>query len=205
MVDGYLAVERRCAVRVADLKLPISDQEALLRLELKGFRRIEVDLLQLARLSCRQSRYQRGARTELAPGVVDCSSLVKWLYGRLGVWLPRHSLHQRLMGCAVSAQDLRLGDLLFTEGAKPYYVDDSGDGVGHVGMATGEGTVIHAANAVVNVVEVPTEQFVGPGFRGARRILLPGTVVLESTSGRRAECSLDYRCFVLQTLGKKLS
>jgi len=40
----YRAVGNRCAVNFADLNLPISETEALLILEAKGFRKVEVDM-----------------------------------------------------------------------------------------------------------------------------------------------------------------
>jgi len=41
-----------------------------------------------------------------------------------------------------------------------------------VGIATGEGTIVHAANSKLGITEVTTEQFIhGSEFRGVKRII----------------------------------
>ncbi|MBX4191553.1 MAG: C40 family peptidase [Candidatus Doudnabacteria bacterium] len=198
----YHAVGRRCAVSLSDLKLQIPDEEALLRLELKGFGRVKVDLAELTEFCKQRSEYERGVRIELAPEVVDCSTLTKWLYGQLGIWLPRHTLHQRECGEVVTT--LRPWDLVFTEGLKPYFWNNQEDGVGHVGIVLESGMILHAANSKVGVIESTLDEFADQKYRGARRILKPGTVTLESYAGRRAEFSMDYRCYILQTIRDSL-
>ena len=59
MIKGYLAVGNRCAVDFSALALPVLQEEALAILWRLGFRRIEVDLLALARSRIGVSRYRR--------------------------------------------------------------------------------------------------------------------------------------------------
>jgi cell wall-associated NlpC family hydrolase len=118
-------------------------------------------------------KYQRGATPLLAPAVVDCSSLVQWLYSRLGVNLPRYAIEQRKWGWDVTHQCLKEGDLVFAKGKISRYDDNPDDAVGHVGIVTDIGTVIHAKNSEHGVIE---DTFAGfcpqsDDFRGARRIL----------------------------------
>ena len=167
---NYRAVENRCAVDSAALRLPIPHQDVLAILATKGFKVLHVDIVDLARLCVGTSKYRRGAKPSEAPTVVDCSSLTKWLYGQCGVWLPRRSIQQRELGEVVHPYKILAGDLVFSSGWIDYYLDDPADGVGHVGIATGNATIIHAANKKRGVIESPLETFIGKTrFRGARR------------------------------------
>ncbi len=199
----YRAVGNRCAVDLLTLHLTISRKQIFTLLAAKGFRVVEVDLVALARPRVGTARYRRGAKPSEAPMVVDCSSLVKWLYGQRGIWLPRRSIQQRELGKAVPPADVAAGDLLFVAGAVNYSFDDPADGVGHVGLATGEGTVIHAADRDRGVVESPLQKFIGRNrWRGARRYIPQARhiVTLETPPDREVETADDIRWIVLQSL-----
>jgi len=203
----YRAVGNRCAVILDFLRLPISRERALAILDQKGFRIVEVDIIALARQCVGVSQYRYGARPSEAPVVVDCSSFIKWLYAQRGIWLPRRSVQQRKCGEAVSLDELIAGDVVLTSGRINYYLDNSTSGVGHVGIVTGEGTVIHAANSKVNVVETPLDKFVGKTkFRGARRYIPRGIEVLtlETPPHREIEMADDIRWIILRSLPKKM-
>src|SRR3989344_1517554 len=175
----YRACGKRCAVMLGSLHLPISNDEVLAILHRKGFRVIEVDIVSLARKCVGTSRYRRGARLFEAPAVVDCSSFMKWLYAQRGIWLARRSIQQSEYGEAIGLGEIIQGDLGFTSGRIDYYQDNPSNGIGHVGIATGEGTVIHAANKKVNIVESPLNTFVGKtDFRCARRYIPKDSVVI---------------------------
>lgn len=155
-----------------------------------------VDVVALARAQIGRSRYIRGIPAYHAPNVVDCSSFTKWLYGRKGIWLPRLALLQRDQGEAVAKPGV--GDLVFTTGYLDLYHNDPADGVGHVGIATGEGTVVHAAGQKTGVLEVPYEDFVGKrGLRGIRRIAAPNILTVEFPPDRSIEYSEDIRWMIL--------
>lgn len=74
----------------------------------------------------------------------DCSGLVKYVYGSSGIYLPHSSSAQSGNGYYVSADELQAGDLLFF-GSSSY--------ISHVGIYSGEGTVIHALSESTGVVE----------------------------------------------------
>lgn len=199
----YRAVGNRCAFDIAKWELPISSAEALAILVSQGFKIVEADIVALARQCIGKSQYRRGARPSEAPGIVDCSSFAKWLYGQRGIWLPRRSVQQRELGESISLDELTAGDIVFVSGRINYYHDNPADGVGHVGIATGEGTVIHAASRKVGVTEVPLTGFIGKrDLRGIRRYVPKGAEVLTlgTPSSREIETEDDIKWIILQAL-----
>ena len=199
----YHAVGKRCAVCFKDLDLPISEKKCLTVLQKKGFSVVPVDIVVLARKCVGQAKYCRGAKLSEAPKVFDCSSFTKWLYGQLGIWLPRRSIQQRSLGFRILKDDLRAGDLVFVSGYVDYYLHDSADGVGHVGIATENMTVVHAANKKVNLIESSFESFVDGGkFRGIRRFMPENErlYTLITPPHREIEWSDDLRWIILQNL-----
>lgn len=203
MLDGYHAVGNKCAVDFEKLNLPISKSDALEILCQRGFRVVDVDLVALARKCVGGSFYRRGAPFYQAPFTVDCSTLTKWVYAKAGIWLPRHSIDQRAMGQAVAVNQIEPGDLVFTAGAVSYWYHNPANGVGHVGLATGAGTVIHAANKKRGVVEEELGSFTGRqnNYREARRVKVVTTVTLECPSNRVVEWSGEIRNIIVQNLG----
>ena len=89
----------------------------------------------------------------------DCSGLVYWAYGRLGVELPHSSYALYDLGRPVARSSMKAGDLLF------FY------GLGHVGIYLGRGRMVHAPRSG-RLVEVVTLGSSGYGGRlvGARRV-----------------------------------
>ncbi|MEX2012509.1 MAG: NlpC/P60 family protein [Patescibacteria group bacterium] len=197
----YHAVNNRCLVDLHQLNLPISATAALSILEQRGFHREERDVVELARQLLGKP-YRRGARLRRAPELFDCSSLTKWLYAEIGVWLPRRAIQQRESGMPIELSDIGPGDLIFTSGWINRYVDDPQDGVGHVGIASSASTVIHAANKQAGVIESTVGSFVrNNSFRGARRIAdLSRAVTLSLPATREIETSDDIRHFILTHL-----
>ena len=199
----------RCAVDLEALDLPISREEALAILCRKEFSLIEVDMIALARQWIGRSAYRRGTWASGAPAVVDCSSFVKWLYAQRGIWLPRLAVQQRECGERVHIEDIVAGDLVFVSGRFDFYRSDPSDGVGHVGIATGDGTVVHASYEA-GVVEV----LLGAGecrldlnkLRDVRRYIPNGAEVLTlevPTHILEVESADDIRWFILQSLPKE--
>lgn len=62
----------------------------------------------------------------------DCSGFVKGVYAAFGISLPRTSAEQRHVGYGVSLSDIQPGDIVCYSG--------------HVGIYTGNNTIIHASN-----------------------------------------------------------
>lgn len=76
------------------------------------------------------------------PGVgFDCSGLVQWAYAQVGIDLPRTTGQQVSVGVAVTVEDLRPGDLVFTRSVRR-----GGEVVdrGHVAIYAGGGQVVVA-------------------------------------------------------------
>ncbi|MBT6294905.1 MAG: hypothetical protein HOJ25_04440, partial [Candidatus Magasanikbacteria bacterium] len=94
----YQSVANRVAVDIHALQLPISDEEVLGILIKKGFRCIDVDIIQEAQKCIGYAQYVLRAKMSQAPNIVDCSSFVKYLFGKKGMWLPRISIQQRECG-----------------------------------------------------------------------------------------------------------
>jgi hypothetical protein len=162
----------RCAVSLKTLDLPASREEIVSTLYRLEFRIVNVDIVAQAQSCIRFSEYRRGARISEAPQVFDCSSFIQWLYGRCGIEIPRRTIQQREFGRKIEVARIKRGDLVFTTGTRNYYLDDPEDNVGHVAMATSDGSVIHAVNSHGGVKESPVSNLTASRkFRGARRIV----------------------------------
>jgi cell wall-associated NlpC family hydrolase len=90
----------------------------------------------------------------------DCSGLVYWAYGRLGVAVPHSSYALYAEGRIVARSRMRAGDLLF------FY------GLGHVGIYIGHGGMVHAPHtgSRVQVVNLRRSSY-GSRLVGVRRLL----------------------------------
>ncbi len=199
----YRAVGYRCAVDIDALRLPISKEKIFSILASKNFKVIEIDIVTIARNCVGTSQYRRGARLSEAPATFDCSSFIKWLYGQCGIWLPRRSIQQMELGENIELSQIISGDVVFVSGFINYYLDDPALGVGHVGIATGHGTVIHAGNSRVGVIESSLGVFVGSGkFRGVRRYIPRHheITIFETPTDREVEVADDIKWIVLQSL-----
>ena len=94
----------------------------------------------------------------MSPGGFDCSGLVAYVYGRLGVDLPHNAAAQYSYGHLVSRRQLRPGDLVFFHG------------LGHVGLYIGRGRIIHAPRSGERVeIQSLTER--SGSVEGARRLV----------------------------------
>lgn len=95
------------------------------------------------------------------------------------------------------------GDLIFTAGAINYYWEDPTEGIGHVGIATNEKTVIHAANSTAGIVESPIHKFLTEENYRAIIRLIPknyGVLTIQAPPHRDVEISNDFRWIILQSL-----
>lgn len=198
----YLAAGDRCAVDLGELDLSVSNETALAALERAGFSVIDVDVVETARELIGSSRFKRFVHPDEAPDQVDCSSFVMWAYAQRGVLLPRRPIQQIVMADAVPVENIRAGDLVFLEGARPLYFNDPGAGVGHVGIATGDGGIIQASNGRQGVIESSLESFTeSERFRGAGRIVhSESTLTLQAPPDRFIQTSDDIRWIVLSFL-----
>jgi peptidoglycan DL-endopeptidase CwlO len=94
------------------------------------------------------------------PDVFDCSGLVVYAYGQMGVSLPHSSYALWNVGVYVSRDQLQPGDLVFF------------DGLGHVGIYIGGGQFVHAPHTgdVVKISNL-SDGWYAATYVGARRIL----------------------------------
>jgi len=91
------------------------------------------------------------------PGGFDCSGLVMYVYGQLGISLPHYAAAQYGFGTPVSRDQLQPGDLVFF------------DGLNHVGIYIGGGEMVHAPQTG-DVVKITALTDFGAGYVGARRL-----------------------------------
>jgi cell wall-associated NlpC family hydrolase len=93
-----------------------------------------------------------------SPSGFDCSGLVAYVYGKLGVRLPHNAAAQFAYGRPVSRDNLRPGDLVFFHG------------LGHVGLYIGRGRIIHAPQSGERV-EIQSLAARSGSVAGARRLV----------------------------------
>ncbi len=205
----YQVSNKRLGIAFSRLNIPLSQDVIRQILSENGLTPIEFDLIKAARQCVGSSSYQIGCRMDQAPAIMDCSSFTKWLYEQAGIWLPRLSIQQSERGRRVASLDhLRAGDLVFTNrvGKRSFYRRDPDADIGHVAIATGSGTVIHAKNSEYGVVEVSPSQLLGT-VRVIRRYLPvnPGdfqTFCLPA--GSEIETLDDIRWLIRSHLGKSI-
>ncbi|MFA4954410.1 MAG: NlpC/P60 family protein [Patescibacteria group bacterium] len=204
----FRTVAGRCALNLSQLPLALTRPAILRALQTAGCVELDLDPVSVARSRIGQSRYTRGARLAQAPEVVDCSSFTKWVYAQCGIWLPRRSIQQRLVGYAVSMTTLRPGDLVFTNGARNYSLAGLPRPVGHVGIATECATVVHAAAARLGVQETGLSAFTRSGriFSGAVRIIPEGAdlLVLSTPSEWEVEGEDDLHWILARLTGAEV-
>lgn len=120
---------------------------------------------QAADLALRQvgKMYQWGGQ---GPDRFDCSGLVYYVFGSLGVDLPRVSGQQARRGGEVARAELRPGDLLCFA--------TSGVEIDHVGIYLGDQKFVHAPRPGIPVrTDSLHNGWWRQKFRGARRISAP--------------------------------
>jgi cell wall-associated NlpC family hydrolase len=90
----------------------------------------------------------------------DCSGLVYWAYGRLGIELPHSSYALYGRGRQVARSRMKPGDLLFFSG------------LGHVGIYIGRGRMVHAphSGSRVEVIRLGQSSY-GGRLVGVRRVV----------------------------------
>jgi cell wall-associated NlpC family hydrolase len=89
----------------------------------------------------------------------DCSGLVYWAYGRVGIKVSHSSYALYGEGRPVAASRMKTGDLLFFSG------------LGHVGIYVGRGRMVHAPHSgtLVQVVSLRGSSY-GGRLVGVRRL-----------------------------------
>lgn len=71
---------------------------------------------------------------------IDCSAFVKYLYGQIGISLPRTASEQALVGTPITKlEDLQPGDRL-------YFWENKRNKIGHTGIYLGNGHFVHSSS-----------------------------------------------------------
>jgi cell wall-associated NlpC family hydrolase len=96
------------------------------------------------------------------PASYDCSGLTVFAMRQAGISLPRTSYGQYGVGTLVERSSVAAGDLVF--------FDTDGSGASHVGIATGNATVISATASRGVVEHSIDDSYWGPRYVGARRV-----------------------------------
>jgi cell wall-associated NlpC family hydrolase len=131
---------------------------------------MSTDVFVLARAHIGRSIYRRYVEMDEAPRVINCITLVRWLFHKHGVSLPSDYLTWLTLGVSVRQSDIASGDLIFTDGYRGQTVEGIGK-IGHVGLATNRKTIIHATSKI-GIEEIPLDIFFAKRtFCCARKIL----------------------------------
>jgi cell wall-associated NlpC family hydrolase len=124
-----------------------------------------------------------------SPAGFDCSGLVMYAYGRVGIALPHNGAMLWRKGRAVQRGALEPGDVVFF------------DGLGHVGIFIGRGRFVHSPHSgdVVKISRL-SESWYGTSYVGARRYARSGAGSSTRRASQRAG-SLGARRPVLAGFG----
>src|SRR6185437_14799770 len=123
-------------------------------------------LIERARSCIGLSTYRRSAVLADAPKVFNCFRFTQWLWSSVGIQLPDHQLLCS-EATPVPFNEIDMADLVFVP--RLDYSTDTDD-FGHVGIATGISTIVHATKWKNGVIEEPLSDFANRGFLGVRRI-----------------------------------
>jgi len=110
---------------------------------------------------------------EEGPNNFDCSGFTYYMYGSMGIEIPRVAREQAKVGKRIAAKDLQYGDLIFfaTSGGRSKKIT-------HVGMYLGDGWFTHASTVKHEVVY--SNLFTSPYYKKRLRVCrryLPETTV----------------------------
>ncbi len=105
---------------------------------------------------------------EEGPTQFDCSGLTYYLYGSMGIELPRVAREQAKVGKRISPKELQYGDLIFfaTDKRHPHKIT-------HVGLYLGDGWFTHASTVKKEVIysNLFTSRYYKSHLRICRRYL----------------------------------
>ncbi|MGD6900513.1 C40 family peptidase [Bacillus infantis] len=121
-----------------------------------------------------------------APSGFDCSGFLFYVFGKVGITLPRVSADQYNAGTPVSKSDLAVGDLVFFE--KTY--DKAG--ITHSGIYIGDNQFISATTSSGIKIDSLSSTYWGPKFAGAKRVVAAATA---SASQQYTDLSADHPAY----------
>jgi hypothetical protein len=116
-------------------------------------------------------RYRYGGS---GPDRFDCSGFVRYVFGRVGIDMPRRSRDQFAVGQRITVEDLRPGDLVA-------FKIRSRRRVTHVGIYLGQGKFIHANSRGGSVrIDYLDSRYFRRRLAGCARVLTPPTLPLHA-------------------------
>ncbi len=100
---------------------------------------------------------------EEGPNNFDCSGFTYYMYGSMGINIPRVARYQAKVGKRIAAKDLQYGDLIFFATSKR-----SRRKITHVGMYLGDGWFTHASTVKHEVIY--SNLFTSPYYKKRLRV-----------------------------------
>jgi cell wall-associated NlpC family hydrolase len=149
------------AAKLNGYTIPTTLQKVLLNLTFGGGVHTSGQANQIVKLA-RQYMGTPYAWGGESPKGFDCSGFAQYLYGKVGIRIPRTTYTQWQTGHAVPHGQLQPGDLVFFRGS-----DSKGGLPGHVGVYVGNGQMIDAPHTGTDVRIESIDSF--GGYMGARR------------------------------------
>lgn len=115
---------------------------------------------------------------EEGPACFDCSGFTYYVYGRMGMELPRTAREQAKVGKEIQLKDLEYGDLIFFN-----TTDRPGQSITHVGLYLGNGWFTHASTRQYEVLysNLYTSPYYRERLRVCRRYLPDANVKVSRT------------------------
>jgi cell wall-associated NlpC family hydrolase len=100
-----------------------------------------------------------------SPGGFDCSGFAKYIFGQMGIKLPRTAAEQAALGIEVTREQLLPGDLV--------YFRCGGKSIDHVGIYSGNNQFIHSSSPRSGgvIYSSLSEDYYARSYAGARRII----------------------------------
>ena len=121
---------------------------------------------------------------EEGPNNFDCSGFTYYMYGSMGIELPRVAREQAKVGKRIAAKDLQYGDLIFFATNKR-----SSKKITHVGMYLGDGWFTHASTVKYEVVY--SNLFTSPYYK--KRLRVCRRYLPETTTPKLALASTPWQ------------
>jgi len=156
-VDGILKIGQELKVPASAVAPAAAARARLASLPSRG----EHWASSIVALSTRHvgARYRWGGTT---PAGFDCSGFLYYVFGQMGVTLPRTTYAMYDAGAPVPEDELQAGDLVFFQTIGP--------GASHAGIYLGDGRFIHASSGSGHVVITAMDDgYYAPRYLGARR------------------------------------
>lgn len=94
--------------------------------------------------------YKYGATMADTPNFFDCSLFTQYVFGQIGVKLPRTAIEQAMIGKKVTLKKIKEGDIVFLKGEIGRYNKYFPEGIGHAGIYIGKNKIIHATRKRVS-------------------------------------------------------